>query len=504
MNIKYVYLFIIFILNVFSQASYSQNTLAGKAIQVPEEEVTRQSQFIEAEQQRVLGHHDQAIAKYKGFLRENPNVDAAWYGLSRSSLEKNLLTDALEAAEKALDLASDNAWYAVNRARIFDQMGRTEDAMQVFENLSKRFPNDREYLRQLAYLAVLSGKPQIALRALDRLEKLTGITEEVSGKKHVIYANLDDTKKAAAELRRLADAYPDRIEYLHQLAKYYEIIGQLTEAKAVYAAILKRNPDDAAAKLAMLGSTKSSSDVAHLNSLKPIFENSRAPIDPKIKELLPYFEKLNKGKPDPETLQLLFVLTDILEIAHPEDPKTWSIAGDLRFLTGQSEEALEKYRKCLKLSPRVFAVWENTLIILAEKQDFSEMLSIADKGLDVFPNQPLIYYYYGLAANALGKPQDALPQLQQALLMSGNDQSLRLTLNSEIGNALLLSNKTDDARQLFEQLMKEGGDKHPGVLEYYGDWWMRTGNQKKAVEFWQKAYDLTQSPALKNKIDGSR
>jgi tetratricopeptide (TPR) repeat protein len=61
----------------------AQNTIGGNKVIVPEAEVKRQSEFLEAEKERLLAHYDKAIERYDKFLYDNPEVDAAWYGLAR-------------------------------------------------------------------------------------------------------------------------------------------------------------------------------------------------------------------------------------------------------------------------------------------------------------------------------------------------------------------------------------------------------------------------------------
>ncbi len=72
---------------------------------------------------------------------------------------------------------------------------------------------------------MLSSDPEGGLRTLEKLEKLTGVEEETSLEKHMIYVGLGDDKKAAAELRKLADAYPGRLEYRQRLAVFYDTMG---------------------------------------------------------------------------------------------------------------------------------------------------------------------------------------------------------------------------------------------------------------------------------------
>ena len=79
---------------------------------------------------------------------------------------------------------------------------------------------------------MLAGEPKAGLKALDQLEKFTGVTEETADKKHMIYLGMGNVKKAAAELEKLADTYPYRLEYRHRLAELYDSVGDKKQLPA--------------------------------------------------------------------------------------------------------------------------------------------------------------------------------------------------------------------------------------------------------------------------------
>jgi len=481
--------------------SSAQNTIGGLSKTVPEAEVDRQSKFLEAERERLLGHWDKAIGRYKRFTYENPDVDAGWYGLARSYEATEDFANALDASGKALALAPDNPWYLVLQAELFETTGRAKDAAKIYESLSKSYPKDLDYLRHLAHLSLLADDPKGSLKALDRLEALQGISEETSGKKQVIYEAMGDVKKAAAELQKLVDTYPARVEYRHHLAQFYESTRNTEAARRVYEDILRRYPNDPLAKLGVMQKTKANTDIGFLESLKPLFANPQVSIDAKLKEVLPYLSKSNAADADAGLRETLLALGTLLEQAHPIDPKAWSFSGAVLYQMNRRDEALEKYKQCLRLNPNVFGAWDNALSILAEQQNFEEMLRIAEQAMEAFPNQAKAYYYYGIAATEKGRYDDAIPQLQQALIMIGN-MPLRLDILDQLGVAQLRKKDLPAAAITFEQAIAKGGDKHPGVLEHYGDLLFQRGDKTAAAANWQKAYDLSKNPAILQKIKG--
>lgn len=480
----------------------AQNTVGGVKTTVPEAEVQRQSQFLVAERERLLNHNDKALELYKKFTYDHPDVDAGWYGLARTYTTLKDLPNALEAIGKAVALAPANQWYSLYQADLYEKVGRLTEAIGVFENLLKKFPESPEYYERLAYLNLQNEDPKRALKALDKWESLVGVNEDIAFKKHVVYVGLGDAKKAAAELKKLSDAYPNDLKYRQDLAEFYDTIGDKVNARAAYEEILRRDPENPVARMALAGA-EGNSDGAKLAAMRPLFDDPKVPIDEKIKALMPYFQKLMNGN-DPALTQSLMELAALLEKNHPNEAKAWSISGDLFFHADRPAEALDRYRKCLRLNPTVFVVWDNALSLLAAQKNFDELLSTAEKAMDAFPNQPKAYFYYGIAANVKGRPDDALEQLEQGLLMTTSNSALYLDMVDQI--ALAYMGKKDFAKAIarLEQTIGRGGEQHPGILEHLGDALSLQGQAAQALEYWKKANLIRRSPGLEQKISAGK
>lgn len=491
---------IFFTLFVSSKFLTAQNTIGGQAKIVPENEVARQSAFVDAEREAMLGRWDKAIERYKDFTYDNPNNDAGWYGLARAYQAKDDYISALDAIGKAIEKDPGNPWYTVFQAGSYEKTGRVKDAAKLYESLIKRYPRETSYLNQLAYLSLLDSNPKAAIKALDRVEEINGVTEENTSKKIRIYQQTGDNKRLVAEMQKLVDTYPKRLEYSRQLAQFYELIGDEANAQRVYEKILKLFPNDNGAKIFMQRKAKQAgSDIAYLNSLKPLFENPQTPIDSKLKEVLPYLSKITGA--GAELPAVLLELGTIMEKSHPGDPKAPSFSGAVLYQTNRRAEALDKYRQCIKLNPNVFAAWENTLSILEEQQLYDEMLSVSEQAIDAFPNQPRAYLYFGIAATEKGKYDDALAQLEQAAIMSGNTP-VAIDILDQMAATYLRKKDLDNAKSNLDKALAKGGDKHPGVLLHYGDLMLAKGDKAAAAAYWQKAYNITKKPAILEKIKG--
>lgn len=139
------------------------------------------------------------------------------------------------------------------------------------------------------------------------------------------------------------------------------------------------------------------------------------------------------------------------------------------------------------------------MTILDEQKNYDELLKTAEQAMDAFPNQPKGYLFYGVAATEKGRYDDAVSQLEQALIMAGNSP-LRLDILDQLGVVLTRKKDYPGAAKRFEQALAKGGEQHAGVLEHYGDLLSLQNDKKGAQSYWQKAYDLSKNPALLEKL----
>jgi tetratricopeptide (TPR) repeat protein len=450
-----------------------------------EKSVKMEENFVAAHNFFLLEKYDKADEAFRKLLEEDAQNDVAWFELARTQLLLKDETKALISIRKAIVFNAENEWYLELENELLEKLGRYKEAAESMAKLSKKHPENTDFLEKTGYLQLLSGDATGAIKTLDRLEKKTGITEAISRKKQGIYAQLGDTKKAVAELEKLVKSDPDEVKYRHQLAQYLDQIGEKARAKTVYQQILQRNPDDAIAKLALLDAG-GSSELARAQALKPLFEDKNQPIDPKIKELLNYLPTVDAGS-DKSLVAAILELANALENAHSEDARAFSMSGDLFYHANQPSDALKSYEKCVALRANVFPVWENMMTILKEMHDWPRLLSTSEKALEWFPNQAKVRLFRGIALGEIGKTDEAAADLQQAILMSGNNLALKSDAFDCLGLVFYKQKNWTSAREKWQIGLEKCGEINPFLLEHLGDACAQLGDADAAVGFWEKA-----------------
>jgi len=131
----------------------------------------------------------------------------------------------------------------------------------------------------------------------------------------------------------------------------------------------------------------------------------------------------------------IIAITQQITTAHPEDAKAFAVHGDVLNFSGRTKEAIAAYESALILKKNIFSVWDQVLNLYVEDNDMTSLYEKSEQALDYFPNEPMVYYLNGYAANQIGEHSDALNSLMQADIMSRSDDGLNAKVKAEIDKA---------------------------------------------------------------------
>lgn len=479
----YTFLFFLFSGIIFPFDTQAQKTYT-------EEEVNTEKIFIEASREKILGNYENAVVLYKEVLKRDKNNHAAAYELARmyDVLDKN--DKAEKAIKMAISLDRSNEWYQSFLADFYQKIGKDEKAAKVFEDLIKQYPDNEYFYQKQAYFLVRSKNNAEAIKVYDEIEARFGLTEELIGKKHSLYLGIGNQKKATKELEKLTSAFPSNVEYKHLLAIHFQRIGEEEKAKEIYREIVRIDPSDAQANIALANSNKGGgNEVDFLSSLKPIFLQEDVDIDLKIKEMIPHIQKVaNTG--DKELANAAIELAQILTEVHPNSAKSFSVYGDLLNHSAQPKEALEKYMQTLKLDNSVFTVWEQVMYLNFELRDFDALLKTSNDALDLFPNKAKAYYLNGIANSEKGNYDDAVNGFQQALMMSAKNKKMQADIHGRLGEVYHNSKNYAKSDKSYEKALKLNPDSYSILDSYSFHLAMRGEKLDKAQQMSKRSIEL--------------
>ena len=350
--------------------------------------------FFNANKERILGNYELAANLYAQCIRLNPNEATPYYELANIYEMMGDYKMALEYSEKAVDLDKENYWYRILYAHSLQRNNRTEEAIKQYRMLSEKDPNNIDLYFDMAGMNLFIGKYEDALKDYNKIEEKIGVTEEVSIQKEKVYVKLGDVDKAADEIKNLIKAFHDEFRYYGLLADLYIANDRYDEAFEAYNKILEIDPEDPYVHLSFADYYRNTGDnEKSFEELRIAFKNKNLDIDTKVQILLSYYSITETY---PELKEQAFELNKILTKVHPEEAKAYTIYGDFLYREKKLKEAKYNFSKAIKYDNSKFEVWSQLLFIQSELQDFDSILVVSKNALELFPNQPIFYFFYGV------------------------------------------------------------------------------------------------------------
>lgn len=347
--------------------------------------------FHNANKARMLGNYQEAVTLFKECTLIAPKESTSYYELANLFENSKQNELALEFAQKAVELDGENYWYSIQYAHSLQRNGRGEDAIKQYKKIIDKHGGSIDLYFDLAGMQLYSGKYKASIETFNLIEKQAGITEEISVQKEKIYIKMGDIDNAAKEIEALINEYPENLKYQVLLADLY-LANNLTEkAFDVYQEILKKDPENPYAHLSLYDYYKSKGNNKKASeSLKMAFASSDLDIDAKMNILLSYYSAT-----DSEVKKEALELNKILIKAHPKDAKSYTIYADFLYQDKKLESAKENYLKALAFDNSKLPIWNQLIFIESELQDLDGLLRDSKAAIELFPNQPLFYFFYG-------------------------------------------------------------------------------------------------------------
>lgn len=454
----------------------------------PENQAAQEA-YIDGVKAKMLEDYDEALKQFQKALKLDPLNHAAMYELAFLYFRAGDFDQALKNIKEAVRLDASNKWYALLHAEVLSYKGQYLEAAGVYEKLLKQNPDEIEMYFDWAFMLVKAEKFEEAIKVYDLYESRFGLDEEVISQKQRLYVRLGKIDKAAAEVRKLINDSPTEPRYYKMLADLYEANNMKDKAAKVYEELLQVDKDNPNAMLylADMYRIKGQDDLA-MEYLKKAFSNPQLSIDAKVRILFPYLQQLMSGQQ--EKKEEAFMLAQLLIETHPGEAKAHAIYGDMLYQDKQLEDALAQYEQALEIDSSVFEVWQQTFFIYNEMRKYEELEKATASALELFPSQPLVYFFNGIAKNQLKKYKEAAEILSLGEPLVIDNPLLKAQILSGMGESYNYLEDYAKSDSSFEKALLFDGDNAYTLNNYAYYLSLRSANLERAKEMSEKSIQL--------------
>lgn len=410
----------------------------------PSEMRLREAEFVFAEGEKyfILEDYAKALKNFEYVTDLNPENATVHYKIaeiySKSSKEEDLLKGAL-SIENALVLEKKNKYFYLLASGIYTSLNNFAKAEQTLETMMKEIRGSDEYLYELAAIYQFDHKPDEAIKVYNRAESLLGINEVSSLQKQKIYLEQGKVNEAIAEGEKLLAANPDEERYVMGFAEILAQKGQQKKAIEAIENFVASHPHAGAARILLAGFYRETNQEEKARQiLKQAFADPSIEMGSKVIVLGSYTAQIsqnkNKNIADAEMETFALDLFSQLKKNYADDPNAHIAGGDLYIALKRPDDAEREYLNAVQHGSTSFEAWQNLLSLQAENNKFDSLIFYSEQGLELFPNQAMLYYLNGYGNMRRAHYREAAASLEQAKKLSGNNASFVNDINGMLGD----------------------------------------------------------------------
>ena len=407
--------------------------------------------FLEAIIEREKGNDAAAFEMLRHCLDIKPEASEAYYYLAHYYLRMKDNDKALAAFKKASLLEPDNVNYLETLAQMYLQSQDLEAATETFERLSKAEPDREDVLGMLVQL-YSNDKNQYpkAIATLDRMEQLDGMNERISYAKAEFYQKMGNGKAAIAEMKKLADQYPNDLNYRNAYADMLLVNNNEKKAIDIYRGILKEEPANSKVLFSMRTYFLGQGNTVAADSMTVnILTRSNANTDEKIYLLRQeVMDNENDGGDSTKVIQLFERTIN----AKGSDPSIGLLYASYMELKKMPKADINRVLEdVLEKAPDNAAARLQLIADAWERKDYDRVVTLCSAARQYNPDEMAFYYYQGVALSQQDKTDEALDTFKNGISVINEQSSPDIV---------------SDFYAIMGDLLHEKGDKQQAFAAY--------------------------------------
>ena len=372
------------------------------------------SYYTEAVKQKILGNHDAAYTLLQYCLELNPKAGEALYDLGLYAIYMQNDSLGKQYLERAAALEPDNIWYRETLSSYYLSRSEWAKAQRYLEEMARLNPKRSDVLMRLVSLYQNDRKYAQAIDVLNRIETLEGKSLQVSMDKYWLYMQLKEKERAYAELRALADEFPNDWSYRVILATQYMANDELDQAKRILDEVERKDPENQTLRLALMDYAQATqNDSLYQASLDSLLFGQAADEATRVRVMKDYVSRQTQDSLHDVRIRDMFRRL----LADPRSGSDmWMMYAAYQTLKKDHQDSVAvTLNRVLDLEPDNKVALQELIMINIRQQNFPELTRLCQKAIQYYPDMLVFYYYKGLAHYQLDEQEQAVDAFERGL-----------------------------------------------------------------------------------------
>ncbi len=423
--------------------------------------------FIDAMLQRQKGNNDAAFDLLKHCVHIRPEAPEAYFFLAQYYMSLKQNDKAIECFKKAADLEPDNTTYLETLAKAYVTNDNDSLAIGTLEKIVEKETGRIDILEMLVQLYQKRADYDNTIKTLDRLEILEGKNERLTYAKSEIYSLTGDKKAAINEMKKLADQYPNDLNYRGMYGDALLMNGREKEAFDIYTGILKAEPDNYRAQLSMRAYYKQKDMAADADSMTmQLLLNKNTGDDARVYIMRQEIAESENGGGDSTKILRLFDRMMAQPQASTDIAILYATYMSLKKMPQEKIEAV--LEKVLAQTPDNAAARLQLVAYAWQRDDLDRVIELCKAARQYNPDEMAFYYYEGMAHFRKDDNDSALNAFQNGISVIGehSDPDIVSDFYAVMGDLLYEKGRAAEAYAAYDSCL-QWKDDNIGCLNNY-------------------------------------
>ena len=438
--------------------------------------------FLDAICQQEKGNLDAAFDLLTHCVEIDSTRSEAYFYLSRYYTYLKDKDKALAYSEKAAQLEPDNETYQETLANNYISRGKYGRAIDAMERLYSMNSDREDVLSMLVQLYEQQADYEGAVRTLSRLEILEGKSERLSVAKSELFTRKGDKKAAINEMKQLADQYPNDQNYRCLYANTLYMNGQQKKALAIYADVLKKEPDNRGAQMAMLSHFNEAGDSVQAHVwLERILLNKNATTEDRVMLLRQVIGESEEHGGD--STQVLRLFHRVLNTQQADADLAIFCATYMHLKKMPNDSISPVLEHALALEPTNASARLQLVGYAWQAEDRDRVIALCQDARQYNPDEMAFYYYQGIAYYQKEQLDQALNAFQNGIgvITAQSDPAIVSDFYAVMGDILHQKGLAREAFMAYDSCLVWKDD-NIGCLNNYAYYLSELGEQLDKAE----------------------
>ena len=438
--------------------------------------------FLEAICQQEKGCHDAAFDLLTHCVEIDSTRSEAYYYLARYYDFLKNKDKALAYSEKAAQLEPDNVTYLETLANTYIGRRQYDKAIDAMEHIFSKNSEREDVLSLLVQLYEQQQDYEGAIRTLTRLETMEGKSERLSMAKSELYTRKGDKKAAINEMKQLADQYPNDQNYRCLYGTTLYLNGQQKKAVAIYNDILKIEPDNRSAQMALLSHYNEIGDSVQARQwLDRMLMNKNATTQDRVLLLRQVIGESERNGGD--STQVLRLFHRVLNLPQADADLAIFCATYMNLKKMPNDSISPILERALALEPANAAARLQLVSYAWQAEDRDRVIALCQDARQYNPDEMAFYYYQGIAYYQKDQLDQALNAFQNGIgvITAQSDPAIVSDFYAVMGDILHQKGQAREAFVAYDSCLVWKED-NIGCLNNYAYYLSELGEQLDKAE----------------------